>query len=104
MGATTKISTPFILNALVEPAFSLGSFVIGGDIGFSFASETKTTVTIPGMGSTTTSAGGGLGMGIGAWVGLNFSNGLFKAGVATRLPVDDNTLIFSIPLVLEYFF
>jgi hypothetical protein len=95
-----KYSEGIVLDALVEPAFDLGAFVVGGDIGFKFTGDSKITAT----GYDDITLDGGIAFDLGAWVGLNFSNGLFRAGVASHLPVDKKALVFSIPLVLEYFF
>jgi hypothetical protein len=103
-----KEASGFSLNALIEPAYDLGACVVGADIGVGFTGKNK-------VGSTEVKNSGAFSIDLGAWVGLNFSNGLFKAGVAARLPTtnyaadgaipaDKNPLIFSIPLVLEYFF
>jgi hypothetical protein len=92
--------TPGIgIVALVEPSFNLGSFVVGGDVRLGFAGADKVTI-----GGNSTTGDTDLSAGLGAWIGLNYSNGSFKAGVAAQLPLNDHVIVFSIPVVLEYWF
>jgi hypothetical protein len=108
-----KQTLPFTLGARLAPSYNLGFATIGADLGLKISGATKSEATIGSTSVTTENKDETIDFGFGVFIKKGFSNGHIMAGLSLNLPRALNKdmpetkyrpAVFSVPVVLEYYF